>query len=99
MGRNRTVTVTFSRFTDDDQEQSYTVKCSVSGGARATRLDPAEDPEVEIDSITPDPGAPALTEDDLDPSEVEKIELAAVEAAEQSRLDAIEREADCRGDR
>ena len=83
MPRTKTVAVTFSRFTDDDQEYSYTVKCEVTPGSPGTRLDPPEDPETAIVSITADPGAPALTEDDLDPSEVEKIdEMARDEAAQ-----------------
>lgn len=81
MKRNRKVTVTFSRVNDDDQEFCYSVKCEVTPSRRATRLDPPEDAEVEILDIIADGGAPALTEDDLDPSEVEKISVAAQEAA------------------
>jgi hypothetical protein len=93
------VTVTLSREQDDGSEQEWEVKCSVTPGHRGTRLDPPEDPEVCIDSIKPLNGAPPLSEDDLDPSEVEKLDLAAVEAAAQGYLDAVEREADCRRDR
>jgi hypothetical protein len=85
-----------------------TVTASISGGYRAaTRLDPAEYPEVDLLSVVVDEEGHFLQGADvvgrLPSNERQRLEDLAAEVASEDaegrRADALEREADFRSDR
>ena len=82
MKRAKIVTVGFSRENQETGEEfTYRVKCRVSLGAAATRLDPEDPGEVEIQDMEPVDGGPDLDDDDLTSEEREIVEDRATDAA------------------